>query len=159
MADDTFAELARSIRERVARQGFMKLLGADLSTLEPGEAVISVARRPELLQQHGFFHGGVTAFLVDNGTTIAAATRLREGQSCLTAEYKLNLLAPARGDRLICRARVVKAGRLMSVVAADVVCSTDGRETHTATALATVAVVDAAGLPPDDGRAPGDPVE
>ena len=120
----------------------MLLMGADLSTLEPGGATLSVGRRPELLQQDGFFHGGVTAFLVDNATTIAAATRLREGQSCLTAEYKLNLLAPARGDRLICRARVVRAGRLMSVVAADVVCVTDGQEMHTATALATVAVTD-----------------
>ena len=143
MPDQTpFDDLARSIRARVASQGFMKLVGADLSTLEPGGATISVARRPELLQQDGFFHGGVTAFLVDNGATIAAATRLRPGQSCLTAEYKLNLLAPARGDRLICRARVVKAGRLMSVVAADVVCVQNGEETPTATALATIAVID-----------------
>lgn len=149
MADDGFSERARSIRRRVTAQGFMRLIGADLSGLEPGEATISVARRPELLQQHGFFHGGVTAFLVDNGTTIAAATKLRPGQTCLTAEYKLNLLAPAKGDRLLCRARVVKAGRLMSVVAADVVCIEDGVETLTATALATIAVVDAADLPAD----------
>lgn len=143
-----FAGLARAIRERVAAQGFMQLVGADLSTLEPGGATISVSRRPELLQQDGFFHGGVTAFLVDNGATIAAATRLRPGQTCLTAEYKLNLLAPAKGDRLICRARVVKAGRLMSVVAADVVCVENGQETATAVALATVAIVSASALGP-----------
>lgn len=149
MSHDDFEAIARSIRARVAAQGFMTLMGADLSTLEPGGATISVGRRPELLQQDGVFHGGVTAFLVDNGTTIAAATRLREGQTCLTAEYKLNLLAPARGDRLICRARVVKAGRLMSVVAADVVCLTeDGTEVQTAMALATIAVVDAYSVGP-----------
>ncbi len=155
MAQPPFAHLARTIRERVAAQGFMQLMGADLSALEPGGATISVARRPDLLQQHGFFHGGVTAFLVDNGTTIAAATRLREGQACLTAEYKLNLLAPARGERLVCRARVVRAGRRMSVVAADVFSVQDGRETQTAIALATIAVVDADGLPPAGSR-PGE---
>jgi uncharacterized protein (TIGR00369 family) len=149
MSYDDFEVTARAIRARVAAQGFMKLMGADLSTLEPGGATISVGRRPELLQQDGFFHGAVTAFLVDNGTTIAAATRLRDDQTCLTAEYKLNLLAPARGDRLICRARVVKAGRLMSVVAADVVCLTEeGTEVQTAMALATIAVVDASSLGP-----------
>lgn len=149
MADETaFDDLARSIRARVAAQGFMNLMAADLSTLEPGGATLSVGRRPELLQQDGFFHGGVTAFLVDNCATIAAATRLRPGQTCLTAEYKVNLLAPARGDRLICRARVVKAGRLMSVVAADVVCIEDGREVQTATALATVAVLAEEPRPP-----------
>ena len=145
--DDGFDERARQIRERVAGQGFMRLVGADLSALEPGGATLSVARRSDLLEPDGSFHGGVTAFLVDNGATIAAATRLRDGQSCLAAEYKLNLLAPARGDRLVCRARVVKAGRLVVVVAVDVVCVDDGRETATATALATIAVVEAPGLP------------
>lgn len=140
MPDELFNALARRIRERVAAQGFMQMVGADLSTLEPGGATLSVPRRPELLGSDGFFDGGVTAFLIDNATTLAAETRLGPGQSCLTAEYKLNVLASARGDRLICRARVLRAGRLMSVVAADVVCSTDGQEVHTATALATVAV-------------------
>ena len=91
------------------------------------------------MQQHGFFHGGVTAFLVDNATTIAAATS--RGQPALTAEYKLNLLSPAVGDKLICRARVIKPGRQVSVVAADVFCVSDGVEKHTATALASIAML------------------
>jgi len=74
----------------------MNLVGAELSELSRGTCTIAVERRPELLQQHGFFHGGVTAFLVDNATTIAAATS--RGQPALTAEYKLNLLSP-RGRR------------------------------------------------------------
>ena len=97
-------------------------------------------RRPELLQQHGLFHGGVTAFLVDNATTIAAAAS--RGQPALTAEYKLNLLSPASGERLICRARVIKPGRQVAVVAADVFCVIDGVEKHTATALASIAMLD-----------------
>ena len=118
----------------------MRLVGAQIDDLTHGSATISVARRDDLLQQHGLFHGGVTAFLVDNATTIAAATS--RGQSALTAEYKLNLLSPAAGERLICRARVIKPGRQVAVVAADVFCVTDGVEKHTATALASIAMLD-----------------
>ena len=117
----------------------MNLVGAELSELSRGTCTIAVERRPELLQQHGFFHGGVTAFLVDNATTIAAATS--RGQAALTAEYKLNLLSPAVGEKLICRARVIKPGRQVSVVAADVFCVSDGVEKHTATALASIAML------------------
>ena len=137
--DADFAEIAARIHSNVGRQGFMKLVGAELSGLARGACTIAVERRPELLQQHGFFHGGVTAFLVDNATTIAAATS--RGQAVLTAEYKLNLLAPATGEKLICRARVIKPGRQVSVVAADVFCLTDGVEKHTATALASIAML------------------
>lgn len=142
-----FAALESAIRARVAAQGFMGHVGASLDELEPGASVISVEARPELLQQHGFFHGGVTAFLVDNGATIAAATKLRDGQACLTAEYKLSLLAPSQGRRLVCRSRVIKAGRTLSVVASDVFSVSGERETHTATALATISILDSAALP------------
>src|SRR5882672_9657774 len=95
--DPDFAPIATRIRDNVGRQGFMTHIGAALSELTRGTCTLAVDRRLELLQQHGFFHGGVTAFLVDNATTIAAATS--RGQSALTAEYKLNLLSPATGDR------------------------------------------------------------
>ena len=101
--DPDFATIARRIRDNVGRQGFMIHVGAELFELTRGTCTLAVDRRPELLQQHGLFHGGVTAFLVDNATTIAAATS--RGQPALTAEYKLNLLSPAAGERLICRAR------------------------------------------------------
>jgi len=73
-ADPEFAAVAARIHSNVGRQGFMNLVGAELSELTRGTCTIAVDRRPELLQQNGFFHGGVTAFLVDNATTIAAAT-------------------------------------------------------------------------------------
>ena len=85
----------------------MAHMGAELTELARGSCTLAVDRRPELLQQHGLFHGGVTAFLVDNATTIAAAAS--RGQPALTAEYKLNPLSPASGHRLICRARVHQA--------------------------------------------------
>ena len=137
--DPDFAPIAKRIHEGVGRQGFMQLVGAEISELTRGSCTLLVDRRAELLQQHGFFHGGVTAFLVDNATTIAAATS--RGQPALTAEYKLNLLSPAAGERLICRARVIKPGRQVAVVAADVFCVTDGIEKHTATALASIAML------------------
>lgn len=138
-ADPEFAAVAERINVNVGRQGFMRLVGAEISDLSRGKCTIAVDRRPDLLQQHGFFHGGVTAFLVDNATTIAAATS--RGQPALTAEYKLNLLSPAVGEKLICRARVIKPGRQVSVVAADVFCVSDGVEKHTATALASIAML------------------
>ncbi|MCF2523341.1 PaaI family thioesterase [Bradyrhizobium sp. G127] len=143
--DAEFASIAAHIRSNVMRQGFMVHVGAEVTDLTRGGCVLSVDRRSELLQQNGFFHGGVTAFLIDNATTIAAATV--KGQAVLTAEYKLNLLAPATGDRLICRARVVKPGRQLSVVTADVFCVIDGVEKHTATALASIAMIDQAIAP------------
>jgi uncharacterized protein (TIGR00369 family) len=138
--DADFAPIATRIRDSVGRQGFMAHVGAKLSELARGSCTLEVERRPELLQQNGLFHGGVTAFLVDNATTIAAAAS--RGQPALTAEYKLNLLSPAIGERLICRARVIKPGRQVAVVAADVFCVTDGVEKHTATALASIAIVE-----------------
>ncbi len=144
-SDTEFTPIADHIRSNVMRQGFMTHVGAEVTDLTRGTCVLSVDRRPELLQQNGFFHGGVTAFLIDNATTIAAATV--KGQAALTAEYKLNLLAPASGDRLICRARVVKPGRQVSVVAADVFCIIDGAQKHTATALASIAMIDQAMAP------------
>ena len=138
--DPDFDSVATRIRDNVGLQGFMRHVGAELSELARGSCTLEVERRPELLQQHGLFHGGVTAFLVDNATTIAAATS--RGQSALTAEYKLNLLSPAAGERLICRARVIKPGRQVAVVAADVFCIADGVEKHTATALASIAMLD-----------------
>jgi uncharacterized protein (TIGR00369 family) len=143
--DPDFAPIAKRIRDSLDHQGFMMLVGAEIVELSRGTCTLQVDRRSELLQQHGFFHGGVTAFLVDNATTIAAATS--RGQPALTAEYKLNLLSPATGERLICRARVIKPGRQVAVVAADVFCVTEGVEKHTATALASIAMLNEASAP------------
>jgi uncharacterized protein (TIGR00369 family) len=141
MTDVTIDAHEQRIRQHVAAQGFMQLIGAELGRLSRGTCEMSVDKRPELLQQHGMFHGGVTAFLVDNATTIAASTMIQQDQSVLTAEYKLSLLAPGLGERLVCRARVIKAGKTLSVVAADVFSITGAEEKHTATALATIAVI------------------
>lgn len=145
MADATFEPIESAIRAAVSRQGFMKLVGARIDRLAPGVAVLSLDRRDEVLQQHGFFHGGVIAFLVDNATTIAAGTLADRsaGSSVLTAEYKLNFVAPARGERIACEASVLKPGKRMSVLEAKVFSHEGGEAKLCAVALATIAISEA----------------
>jgi uncharacterized protein (TIGR00369 family) len=141
MSED-FERNATRIRAAVLQQGFTKHMGAELEDLQEGVCVLSLTRKPELLQQHGFFHGGVTAYLIDNATTIAAGTMCKEGRAPLTAGFTLNFLSPAVGEKLICRAKVVKPGKALSVVNASVYSIQDGKEKQTATALATIAIVE-----------------
>jgi uncharacterized protein (TIGR00369 family) len=141
MSED-FERNAARIRTAVMEQGFTKHLGAALEDLQQGICVLSVVRKPELLQQHGFFHGGVTAYLIDNATTIAAGTMCKKGRAPITAGFTLNFLSPAVGDKLICRARVVKPGNAISVVNAEVFCVTGGKEKQTAAGLATIAIIE-----------------
>jgi uncharacterized protein (TIGR00369 family) len=135
-----FAAVAAAIRSVLEGQGFTRLVGAEVVSVDPGVVVMALDRRPEVLQQNGLFHGGVIAYLIDNATTAAAGTMIdREKRAVLTAEYKINLVAPSTGDRLTCRAEVVKPGRLLTVVDAKVYCRTDGEEKLVAVALATIA--------------------
>jgi uncharacterized protein (TIGR00369 family) len=139
-----FPAIAAAIRSTLEGQGFTKLVGAEVVSVEPGSLTMAVNRRPDLLQQNGLFHGGVIAYLIDNASTAAAATVLNGAErSVLTAEYKLNFVAPSTGDRLTCRAEVVKPGRTLTVVEAKVFCRIDGAEKLVAVGLATIANVGA----------------
>jgi uncharacterized protein (TIGR00369 family) len=143
MTDTAFAPIAAAIRTTLENQGFTRLVGAEVVSVEPGVVVMALDRRPEVLQQAGLFHGGVLAYLVDNATTAAAGTMIdRATRAVITAEYKINLVAPSTGDRLTCRAEVVKPGRLLTVVEAKVTCRIDGAEKLVAVALATIANLD-----------------
>jgi len=138
-----FAAVATAIRTTLEGQGFTRLVGAEVVSIEPRAVVIAVNRRPELLQQNGLFHGGVLAYLIDNATTAAAATVFdRASRSVITGEYKINLIAPSTGNRLTCRAEVVKAGRTLTVVDAKVFCRIDGTDKLVAVALATIVNLD-----------------
>jgi uncharacterized protein (TIGR00369 family) len=102
MNETNFAATAADIRNALNAQGFMQLVGAEIVAVKPGKVELALNRRPEVLQHNGFFHCGVTAFLVDNATTVAAGTLIdRERRTMLTAEYKLNFVSPAAGERLI----------------------------------------------------------
>ena len=140
---DNFPAVAAAIRKTLEGQGFTKLVGAEVVSVEPGVVVMALDRRPEVLQQAGLFHGGVLAYLVENATTAAAATVIdRTKRTVITAEYKINLVAPSTGDRLTCRAEVVKPGRSLTVVEAKVHCRIDSTEKLVAVALATIANLD-----------------
>jgi uncharacterized protein (TIGR00369 family) len=144
MTNAEFADLRAAIRRELESQEFMRLVGAEVVDVALGEVTLALDRRDQVLQHAGgLFHGGVIAFLVDNATTAAAATYIdHRRQTCLTAEYKLSFLAPAKGDRLVCKARVLKPGRLLTFVEAKVDCRTGSGDKPTAVALATVATVD-----------------
>jgi uncharacterized protein (TIGR00369 family) len=126
------------VRDSFSRQGLMKHLGARLTVLEPGRAEIRAAHREELTQQHGYFHAGVSGSLADSACGYAAYTLMPADASVLTVEYKMNLLAPAEGEELIARARVVRSGKTLKICMADVFARRGEVETHCATVLATI---------------------
>lgn len=138
-----FPAVAAAIKHTLENQGFTKLVGANVVSIDPGVVVMALDRRPEVLQQNGLFHGGAIAYLIDNATTAAAGTMIdRATRSVITGEYKINLIAPSIGDRLTCRAEVVKPGRTLTVVEAKVFCRIDGAEKLVAVALATIVNLD-----------------
>jgi uncharacterized protein (TIGR00369 family) len=126
------------VRESFNRQGLMNHLGARLAVVEPGSAEIRVRHRAEITQQHGYFHAGVSGAIADTACGYAAYTLMPLESSVLTSEYKINLLAPADGVELIARARVVRAGKTLTVCSADVFVRKDDSEVHCATVLATI---------------------
>ena len=131
-------EFERRVRESFSRQGLMKHLGAELVELTAGHATIRVPFRMELTQQHNYFHAGVSGAIADSACGYAAYTLMPAESSVLTVEYKLNLLAPAEGDELTARARVLRSGRTLKVCTADVHTKKDGKEVYCATMLATI---------------------
>lgn len=116
----------------------MRHLGAQLADLQPGLTEIRVRYRPELTQQHDYFHAGVSGAIADSACGYAAYTLMPAGSSVLTVEYKMNLLAPAEGEELIARARVLRSGRTLKICAADVYARKKDAEIHCATVLATI---------------------
>ena len=104
----------------------------ELARIEPGFCEIRLPCRPELTQQHGFVHGGIVSMIADSAGGYAAFTLFAADASILTVEYKLNLLAPSKGETLIARAEVLKSGRTLTVAKADVYAVEDGAETHCA---------------------------
>jgi uncharacterized protein (TIGR00369 family) len=126
------------VRASFARQQFMHLLGAEITALDAGRCELRLPFRSELGQQHGFFHAGVIGTLADNAGGYAAFSCMPGDWSILTVEYKLNLVAPGRGDELRARAHVVKAGRSLTICRSDVFVVREGEETLCAICQQTV---------------------
>lgn len=162
MTDVADAQLLARIQASFDRQHLMQTIGATLETVAPGRVEIRLPFRADLTQQHGFLHAGVVASIADSACGYAAYTLMPLDASVLTVEYKINLLSPARGDYFVARAAVVRAGRTVSVVQADVVGHRSGAEVQVAAMLATIMVLRErpdrpSGAPPGDGhnRTPG----
>jgi uncharacterized protein (TIGR00369 family) len=115
-ADPRFRE---RVRESFARQRIMATLGATLERVDLGEVEIALPYRIELTQQQEFLHAGVLATILDSACGYASFTLLPADSEVVSVEFKLNLLAPAVGERLLAGARVVRAGRTITVAAAD----------------------------------------
>ncbi|CAG1016305.1 acyl-CoA thioesterase [Burkholderiaceae bacterium] len=131
------------VRDSFERQPAMRTLGAALQLVEPGRVVIGMTHREELTQQHGFIHAGMLAAALDSACGYAAFSLMPADAAVLTIEFKINLLAPARGPRFRFDARVTKPGRTISVVDARAVqFAGDGADEQlVATMTATVMTV------------------
>ncbi len=144
------------VRDSFARQSFMRTLGAALTDVRPGFVEIRLDYAEGLCQQHGYFHGGVIGALADNAGGYAAFTLMGAADSVLTVEYKVNLVAPGRGERLVAHGEVLRAGRTLSVCQARVLAESAGERHLCATALCTLmTLANRADGPPADVRAPG----
>jgi uncharacterized protein (TIGR00369 family) len=120
------------------RQPAMHTLGITIARLEPGEVDLSMPYSPAWTQQNGFVHAGVITAGLDNACGIAAFTLMPADTDILTVEFKTNLLAPAKGERFIFRARVVKPGRTLTVCDAQAFAEHDGTESLIATMTGTL---------------------
>lgn len=131
--------MEQRIRDSFSSQDFMRTIGAELASVIPGAVDVRVPVRPGLLQQHQFVHAGVVSAIADTAAGYAAMSLLSEGTEVLTAEFKINLLAPARGEQLVARSRVVRSGRQLTVAACDVFAVAGGQEKCVATLLGMIA--------------------
>jgi uncharacterized protein (TIGR00369 family) len=141
MAQPRNQQFEQAVRESFAGQRFMATLGARLARMAAGEIEIRLAFRSDLTQQHGFLHAGVVTAALDSACGYAAYSLMPAGSGVLSVEFKTNLLAPARGEELIARGRVVRAGRTITVCQGDASMVADGEEVPVATMLATMMTI------------------
>jgi uncharacterized protein (TIGR00369 family) len=111
---------AEEVERSFARQPIMNLLGARLSLVEAGVVEITLPYRADLTQQLGLLHAGVVTTIADSACGYAAYSLMPAGSEVLSVEFKVNLLRPAQGETFVARAEVIKAGKTLTVVRADV---------------------------------------
>jgi uncharacterized protein (TIGR00369 family) len=124
-------------RQVLALQPFSVLVGAELTGFSPGWAELTIPITPQLIQQHGFVHGGVISYAADNALTFAGGSVL--GPAVVTSEYKINYLRPATGTVLIARATVIYASKTQAVCRCDVFVVDEGKENLCAVSQGTIA--------------------
>jgi len=129
------------VRSSFARQRVMGTIGAGLTRVEPGAVTIEMPFREDLTQQHGFLHAGIVTTILDSACGYAAFSLMPADVAVLTVEYKVNLLAPAKGERMVAQGRVLRAGRTLTVCAGDVLARAGQGDKVVATMLATLMAV------------------
>lgn len=132
------ADFEARVRDSFNRQPAMHLIGAVLTTIKPGLCEVEMLRKPDVTQQHGFVHGGIVGMIADSAAGYAAYSLFPADATVLTVEYKMNLMAPADGDRMLARAQVTRHGRTLTIVGFDVFAEKSGKMLHCATGLATM---------------------
>ena len=134
-------DFAERVRASFAKQHAMDLIHATLPVVEPGLTEIHLPHWAGVEQQHGFVHGGVVGMIADSAAGYAAMTLVSASASVLTVEYKMNLVAPADGEKLIARGKVVRPGRTLVVTQAEVFAVKDGKEKLCALMQQTIMVM------------------
>lgn len=129
---------ADEVKRSFAQQSIMELIGASLSLVEPGVVEITLPYRKDLTQQNGYLHAGIVTTIADSACGYAAFTLMPAGSAVLSVEFKVNLLRPAKGEQFLSRAEVIKAGKTLTVVRADVFALTESNRTLVATMQGTM---------------------
>ena len=143
MAEMERPRFEERVRTSFAKQGLMSTLGATLVTVTSGCVEVALEPTPAISQQHGFVHGGAISAIADSAAGYAALSLMPLDRGVLTTEFKINFLAPASGHRIRARGTVVKAGRTLTLVKAEVFADTAGRERLIAFLTATMMAVEA----------------
>lgn len=136
-------EFVQRVRVSFGEQRAMASIGASVSLVEPGAVDVMLPFRDDLTQQDGFIHAGIIAAIADSACGYAAYSLMPASARVLSIEFKVNLLAPAVGERMIARARVLRAGKTITVCRADVAAVIDRNEKLVATMLGTMMTISA----------------
>lgn len=143
LEDNALTALAKQV---MAAQPFSALVGAELISIDEGHVELRIPLRKELLQQHGFVHGGVLSYAADNAITFAGGSVL--GPNVVTSEYKINYLRPAKGQALKIVARVLSHGKRQAVCLCEIFATGEAGEAETkacAVAVGTVSQLESRG--------------
>jgi uncharacterized protein (TIGR00369 family) len=149
-------DFAARVTDSFRRQQFMTTLGAELARVGPGTCEITLPYSDAISQQHGYFHGGVIGTLADNAAGYASFSLMPADATVLTVEYKLNLVSPGKGERLLARGLVLRPGRTLTVAESKVYAVTGGEKSLCAIALATMMCLHGKSDGPTDAEPQGD---
>lgn len=140
-------QMIELLKKVTAASGFTHAAGVEVVSAEAGNVTLELARKPELLQFSGSFHGGVLAGLADHCAGAAATTTLAPGKIAVTVDLHINFLAPANGEKISATARCVQSGSTLCVVSVTVESQKDSASTVCAMATVTLRVVDMPRMP------------